>query len=89
MSKFKVGEIVIIQSKSHPEYNGMETEIIEILARRVGGYRCTIEPEYTFMQNGWAESALRKRRPPQETSTWEEVQEITKWNPSKEVNHAQ
>ena len=34
------------------------------------------------------EYQLGKKKPPQEKSTWEEIQEITNWNPSKsEVKH--
>jgi len=83
MSKFKVGEIAIICSVDFPEYNGTETEILGVFHSGTSsngvGYRCTIQ------KRGWSESALRKKKPPEEKTTWEEIQEITNWNPSKAV----
>lgn len=81
MSKFKVDEVVIIQSKKRPSFNGQETIIIEPYFDYTNdrqAYRCSIQAE-----RGWAESALRKKKPPQEPSTWEAVQEITNWSPEE------
>ena len=85
MAKFKVGEVAIIQSKEFPSYNGNETRIITLYFDNNDeqAYRCSMHPT-SF--GGWNESALRKKKPPEELSTWEEVQEDTGWNPKK-VNH--
>ena len=67
--KFQKGEIVTIQSISNPQFNGLETEILEVLPlnlRGIQGYSCTIEPNPTLLARGWDESALRKKKPPKE-----------------------
>ena len=93
MSKFKLGEIVIFCGlKNTRELNGEECEITEALDRRrlvyshgeiqnnemcygvttKTGYKIFVRPEF-----------LRKKKPPEELSTWEEIQALTNWNPAK------
>jgi len=89
MSKFKVGEAVIILGSVYPtsegeiisemyEYNGKVGHDVIILDN--------VCQSADSVSGEWfsPEKMLRKKKPPQETTTWEEMQEITNWNPSKE-----
>lgn len=44
------------------------------------------DPSPRHSDGYWAvrEESLRKKKPPQELSSWEKIQEITGWNPTKE-----
>ena len=42
-------------------------------------YRCTIQNK----PNGWYESSLRKKKPPEEEINWVEKLELVNWNPAK------
>lgn len=88
MNKFEIGEIAIIDNSVHkPEFVGMECEIIsrEIYGIAKGteyaayGYIVEINGE----THGFVKACLRKKKPPQELSTWEEVEKLTHWNPTK------
>lgn len=91
MDKFKVGEVAIYQHLTISlKSNGEECEIIRGL-----DYHEDSEFPHKLMYitkdaNGIfvvKPENLRKKNPPQELSTWEEVQKLTNWNPSKEVSH--
>lgn len=92
MSKFKVGEVaVFISSKISPELVGFECEIVDIdVPRHPDGKRFDYAvsfigaPDHDIAGH-WvvSEYQLRKKKPPQEKTTWEEIQSITNWNPSK------
>lgn len=91
---FKIGEIVIYIGRRKIFY-GYEVEIVK---GPYIDLRCPEQPSYDFIVPGypcdalnsenaeWAawESRFRKRKPPQELSTWEEIQKLTNWNPSHE-----
>lgn len=91
MAKFEVGEVAIITGAAHPFTHliGCEVEITShpsIVSEYGVGY--------TGIANGrnphpdyFEEAALRKKKPPEELSSWEEVQKLTNWNPVKEVEH--
>lgn len=91
MSKFKVGEVaIVVNADYHKNHIGRECEIICVNPVTLSGaprdYEISIKGiRAPALTNGWYthESHLRKKKPPQETSTWEEVQEIVGWNPSK------
>lgn len=92
MDKFRKDEIAIIaKAILFPHFEGLECTILtkafadedgdivhEIEIQGYGrtlhdGRKFTIGPEF-----------LRKKKPPQELSTWEAVQKITGWNPTKQ-----
>lgn len=101
MSKFAVGEIAIgcNFSTGRDKYNGMECEIVGGFRERnivgLNGEPC--EPhmvacyEVVFAdgkQICLKEKHLKKKQPPQELSTWEDVCVITGWYPNKVVENA-
>lgn len=95
MAKFSVGEVAIGRGYIHESgYNGMECEILECEREhivfspfanngaefKIVGYRlrwATGEIRYE------ATNHLRKKQSPQELSSWEKIQDITKWHPNK------
>jgi len=92
MDKFQIGEIVIGQGFTYnPERNGMECEIIEgVLIRRVRWKGGREGEELTYLVK-WPDGELtaqephqlRKKKHPQDLSSWEAVQEQTGWSPQK------
>jgi len=95
MSKFKVGDAIVGQNFDYVTYyNGAEGEVIEVLAIKETIGRQSKKKQcgnhYTVLwDNGKREAQiefrLRKKKPPQEKSTWEEFERETKcnWNPLK------
>jgi len=89
MSKFKVGEIAIGQNFNVSLFlNGAEVEVIGLLMFRMANLDGVIKEHYGYKikkQDGGISSVspdkLRKKKPPQQKSTWEEIQEITNWSP--------
>lgn len=94
MDKFEIGEIAVIclgkpsstDNQSDYVVDGLECEII-----RIGG--CGIQanglPSYVISVDGYgefdiAEHALRKKKPPEEPATWQEIQRLTNWNPTEQ-----
>ena len=76
--KFSVGEVVILQSKNHPECNG-EYSVTGIYApdgQRKNSDKVTISTTFGYSlscdepdsKSAWAESALRKKHQPGELS---------------------
>lgn len=94
MAKFSVGEMAIIDNcKSYPSFIGMECEILSNPYDGIGSITGELCIGYdACLQNGEkhsiAERCLRKKKPPQELTTWEEVQKLTNWNPTKVEEHA-
>ena len=94
MSKFKIGEIVILINVMNEIFRhqvGTECEIASERYQNNGrvGYDIFIEGDiYPYNSDGrWftLESNLRKKKPPkEELSTWEEIQKLTNWSPNKE-----
>ena len=93
ITHFKIGEIAIINCPDSIDHNH-EVEITSILmpAKTICN-KCLTKansiPAYTVRNsngvNGWAAPKhLRKKRPPEKLSTWEEVQKDTNWNPAKQ-----
>jgi len=81
MSKFKVGEVVIIQCTSYPKYNGMETEILKIESGLSSdeslSYTADLMPEKRAGRTGrWGAKAFRKLPPKDTQSSWEEMKEL-------------
>lgn len=99
MSKFKVGEIVVITKAINTENQHLVGADAVILSEAVSfsgrqAYEVMVDGHInhsiTSLRGEWScyEYQLRKKKPPQETSTWEAVQEITNWNPKRGLNHA-
>ena len=98
MDKFEVGEIAIGQNFINSTLlNGTEMEIIGKLDKypisTLNGFPCDLYILYGYRvrKPGGAISCidpqnLRKKKPPEELSTWEEIEEEFNWNPKK-VNH--
>lgn len=88
MSKFALGEIAIV---AFGPAKNRECEVTEINPINNSGerqdYRIQINgfPHPVF-PTGWTcdEATLRKKKPPEEDASWEAVQELTNWNPTKE-----
>ena len=90
MAKFKVGEIAVIVDSVFHEFIGAECVILGPAENwDDADYIVGINADTSKYNDGqWvtSEKNLRKKKPPEELSTWEEVQAITNWNPKK-VNH--
>lgn len=95
MDKFKKGDIVeLIQASEKNKYSiGMEYEVVSD-CYDAGGHMAyeifnendiaSAECEYWTAREG----QLRKKKPPEEPATWQEIQEISGWNPTKQkVTH--
>jgi hypothetical protein len=87
--RFKIGDVVeIIKAHRRPEFIGSEATIMSALQpTRLGGLRHDIEihgapppPKGKFTYSAAPEN-LRLKKPPEETTSWEEVQTITDWWP--------
>lgn len=73
MSKFSIGEAVIIQSVSSPELNGTETTILRIYKEDYEYSGVGYDTEVTLGDDEvWHESALRKLPPPETLTSWED-----------------
>lgn len=96
MAKFEVGEIAVGHNfKISTHLNGEDLLIVggyySYKCDSLNGVPCT-----PYLLTGYKvkhpdggtsvvkESNLRKKHPPQELSSWENIQEITGWNPTKE-----
>ena len=89
MSKFKVGEVVVIYAKGkNAGYNGTEATILECFTGSLGSaYILDFEPEYNAdgtrrhngKPNGWYEFCLRKKYDGDEKTTWDSIKDI--WTP--------
>lgn len=66
MSKFKVGEVVVIQSVDSPELNGKETTILSEAVFDIEGDIGYDTDDRKPNQGMWSETALRKL-PPKDT----------------------
>jgi hypothetical protein len=93
-SKFKVGDIVILQNlKIHPERNGLETTVIgpNVLRQPLRGSE-PMPVEYLYEVDinlvGFeprllvAEYQMRHRKPPVELGDWSLIEKATNWNPT-------
>lgn len=90
MANFKKGDMVIlIGSKPEHAYSiGYDYEVRGYFEGRViifnpsdlNGSITGPDPSGSWFAH---EAHLRKKKPPQEKSTWEEVKNITGWNPNK------
>lgn len=91
MSKFSVNEIaIIIEKGSKYDLINMECEIKSLPYNwKDGSFGYNVEV-LGYPSNGttglWflEEHELRKKKPPQELARWEDAQEFTGWNPTKE-----
>ena len=91
---FEVGEIVIGQNFiTSPNRNGMECEIVGSLKmhksynRIRGAWKEAVGHEVKWSDGKitYQESHyLRKKKPPEELSNWEEIQKLTNWSPTKQ-----
>lgn len=90
MAKFEVGEVAILDVPRYPELTGLECTILKIGVENEDDYLievCGINPkQYGAESFTCYEHNLRKKRPPEELSTWEEIQKITDWNPKEKVH---
>ena len=72
MAKFEVGEIVeVIHAVNNPSADGQEAEIISHFCGKEDVY--WVKSTVLADEKMALESQLRKKKPPQEKSTWEEV----------------
>lgn len=87
MSRFKVGEIAIIARADSPreKFIGEECEIMRV----VGGYSyvinvpsCKSESSTGFWECD--EIDLKKKDDPEQTTTWEAIEQEFNWNPNKQ-----
>lgn len=95
--KFEIGEVAILiadgNKKGSTKGCEVECEVISIEHEMVGllGYEIIIDGDICgspFSRQGeWFVStvSLRKKKPPEGLSSWEEIQKLTNWNPSKQV----
>ena len=96
MNKFKAGDAITGQNFNYEaRYNGMNGVIQNNMGEMVSEGKASGKKQrgnhyMVLWDNGMCEPQiefrLRKKKPPQETSTWEEVQAIEGlggWNPSK------
>ena len=93
-SKFKVGDIVILQNlKIHPECNGLETTVIgpNVLRQSLRGsepmpvaYLYEVDINLAGCEPGLlvAEYQMRHRKPPVELGNWSVIEKGTNWNPT-------
>lgn len=91
MSEFRVGEIAIFQNaKWDSSYNGLEVVVRGSLQDRVtacGRNGQNIRVLYSYAVESETEifhaepHQLRKKRPPEETTSWDSVEKITGWKP--------
>lgn len=93
MESFSVGEIaILIGGRFHSLEHPIEVLVVGPLATRSGA-----EPDGTSVyQRGYLieihggktaacePQYLRKKRPPQETTSWESIEELTGWTPVKQ-----
>lgn len=89
MSRFEIGEIAWAIGRGEPK----ECEIMEVVPNnRFSHYRISVPtcPCSITKDGFWdcLECDLKKKKPPEDDASWEQVQEITGWNPAKEKVHA-
>jgi len=96
MSKFKVGEDAVVFCPDDNIHNEECVVIGELRRREWDGDGCLkgksgIDNTYLVDIRGERYCVfpfeLRKKPPKEETSSWEEIQKLTNWNPKKEVIH--
>lgn len=92
MAKFSVGEVAILTNVFHPTYavmSGSEVTILKLpaprMTRHVDDNLFRIEETYVIEVPGYGkfaadENQLRKKRPPEETTSWDKCV----WNPLKQ-----
>lgn len=90
MAKFEIGEIALAYNDDTGDVS--ECEIIAVPGHSLpifpcGDYVINVPTNKSSTRpNGYWEAEekfLRKKKPPEELSTWEEVQKLTNWNPKK------
>ena len=93
MDKFSLNEVAVVirgQGETDPwmeKYIGEEVEVIsglELSERTIDNcyYKVKASDGLVF---GATPSSLRKKKPKEEPATWQEIQRLTNWNPTKEV----
>jgi hypothetical protein len=77
-SEFSPGEIAILTCDGQAGRTGDEVEVLsrfffirDYIVRGVNGKPVVCKPQH-----------LRKKRPPQEPSSWSEVEKLCKWRPA-------
>lgn len=91
MDKFKIGEVVdIFQANKVPDAVGREATIL--------GIKRTFSRDYYELEvsgmpsiiegHNWLapEECLKKKKPPEELTTWEKVKKATGWQPESLVS---
>jgi hypothetical protein len=80
MSKFKIGEVVIVNCPDFQEYNGTEMTILEVFKYNGDtAYMTDFEPDVGLEYKGWYESSIRKKYDGDEKTTWDSMKDI--WTP--------
>lgn len=84
MSEFKIGEVVTFVAPKHEcmdgcyEFSGQDCTVIgfwdcsHVEVEFAGGHRVTALRRH-----------LRKKRPPEDTTSWDSVAEVTGWQPAR------
>lgn len=82
MDKFSIGESAIITGPPGSRNIGEE---VTVMSRLFKNDNAMVHGVYCGNWYGfWEPQYLRKKYPPQEPSTWEEVEKATGWNPTKQ-----
>ena len=89
MDKFEIGEVAIAISDKH---STTECEIVSGLIRYEGELGHDIRINNNLCDKADSVSGewfcglpyLRKKKPPKEPATWQEIQELTNWNPTEQ-----
>lgn len=88
---FSIGEIAILVESGHRRA-GIEVEVLSkpYMHTFMSGCReMAVDTSDPTNENigGWVTSvsALRKKKPPTEECSWDRVEEISGWNPTKEI----
>jgi hypothetical protein len=89
MDTFEVGEVVILQNVlNHYEANGEEAVILEGLDNRpiatiFGGHAYITCYVIEWRDNMYMATPHMLRKKPPPPQSWEKIEEITGWNPTK------
>ena len=89
MDEFSVGEVAVLYGLVRDaRFNERRVKILGPLRSFTGNDGVTDDRYEVDMGEGTKQAHprnLRKRRPPQEKTTWSECEEFTGWNPLKVV----
>lgn len=86
---FEINEIAIIEGLTkYSNFNGMECEILgPAINKAPKEYSISVFGHSKPNKHPWKihEKNLRKKKKKEEKASWEKIQEVTGWNPTKET----